>query len=45
MKQEKNERVKVYYERVLMLANSLQHKIINILKVLFSDLDYNHICV
>jgi hypothetical protein len=25
MKQEKNERVEVYYERLLKLANSLQH--------------------
>jgi len=26
MKQEKNERVEVYYERLLKLANSLQYK-------------------
>jgi hypothetical protein len=26
MKQEKNEKVEVYYERVLKLANNLQHK-------------------
>jgi hypothetical protein len=29
MKQEKNERVEVYYERLLKLTNSLQHRIIN----------------
>ncbi len=29
MKQEKNERVEVYYERLLKLANSLQHVTIN----------------
>jgi hypothetical protein len=29
MKQEKNERVEVYYEILLKLANSLQHKTIN----------------
>jgi hypothetical protein len=29
MKQEKNERVEVYYERLLKLANSLQHITIN----------------
>ncbi len=26
MKQENNEKVEVYYERLLMLANSFQHK-------------------
>ncbi len=29
MKQEKNERMEVYHERLLKLANSLQHKTIN----------------
>jgi hypothetical protein len=29
MKQEKNERVEVYYERLLKLTNSLQHKTTN----------------
>jgi len=29
MKQEKNEKVEVYYERLLKLANSLQHMTIN----------------
>ncbi len=29
MKQKKNERVDVYYERLLKLANSLQHKTTN----------------
>jgi hypothetical protein len=29
MKQEKNERVEVYYERLLKLANSLQHRTID----------------
>jgi hypothetical protein len=29
MKQEKNERVEVYYERLLKLANSLQHRTTN----------------
>jgi hypothetical protein len=29
MKQEKNGRVEVYYERLLKLANSLQHKTTN----------------
>jgi hypothetical protein len=29
MKQKKNERVKVYYERLLKSANSLQHKTTN----------------
>ncbi len=29
MKQEKNERVEVYYERLLKLANRLPHKITN----------------
>jgi hypothetical protein len=29
MKHEKNERVEVYYERLLKLANSLQHKATN----------------
>jgi hypothetical protein len=29
MKQEKNERVEVYYERLLKLANSLQQKTID----------------
>jgi hypothetical protein len=29
MKQENNERMEVYYERLLKLANSLQHKTIN----------------
>jgi hypothetical protein len=30
MKQEKNERVEVYYERLSKLASSLQHKTINV---------------
>jgi hypothetical protein len=29
MKHEKNERVEVYYERLLKLANNLQHKTTN----------------
>jgi hypothetical protein len=29
MKQEKNEKVEVYYEKLLKLANSLQHKTID----------------
>jgi hypothetical protein len=29
MKQEKNERVEVYYERLLKFANNLQHKTTN----------------
>jgi hypothetical protein len=29
MKQEKNEKVEVYYDRLLKLANSLQHMTIN----------------
>jgi hypothetical protein len=29
MKQEKNERVEIYYEKLLKLVNSLQHKIID----------------
>jgi hypothetical protein len=29
MKQENNEKVEVYYERVLKLANNLQHKTTN----------------
>ncbi len=29
MKQEKNEKVEVYYERLLKLANNLQHKTTN----------------
>jgi hypothetical protein len=29
MKHEKNERMEVYYERLLKLANSLQHKTTN----------------
>ncbi len=29
MKQENNEKVEVYYERLLKLANKLQHKITN----------------
>jgi hypothetical protein len=29
MKQEKNERVEIYYEKLLKLANSLQHKTID----------------
>jgi hypothetical protein len=29
MKHEKNERVEIYYERLLKLDNSLQHKMIN----------------
>jgi hypothetical protein len=36
MKQEKNERMEVYYERLLKLANSLQHKTIdNFLTIVF----------
>jgi hypothetical protein len=45
MKQAKNERVEVYYERLLKLANRLQHKIIDSFKLLFSNMDYNHIRV
>jgi hypothetical protein len=37
MKHEKNERVEVYYERLLKLANSLQHKTTNsFLTIIFS---------
>jgi hypothetical protein len=36
MKQEKNERVEVYYERLLKLANSLQQKTIDkLLTIIF----------
>jgi hypothetical protein len=36
MKEEKNERVEVYYERLLKLANSLQHRTIdNFLTTIF----------
>jgi hypothetical protein len=36
MKQEKNKRVEVYYERLLKLANSLQHRTIdNFLTTIF----------
>jgi hypothetical protein len=36
MKHEKNERMEIYYERLLKLANSLQHKIIdNFLTIYF----------
>jgi hypothetical protein len=36
MKQEKNERVEVYYERLLKLANNLQHKTTdNFLTIIF----------
>ncbi len=38
MKQEKNERVEVYYERLLKLANSLQHMTINnLFNIVFRD--------
>ncbi len=37
MKQEKNERVEVYYEILLKLANSLQHKTINSLLTLVCE--------
>jgi hypothetical protein len=36
---------KVYYERLLKLANSLQHIKQIVFKLLPSNLDYNHIYV
>jgi hypothetical protein len=46
MKQEKNERMEVYYERLLMLANSLQHKIINnFLTIVFKSRLQPYLCV
>jgi hypothetical protein len=45
MKHEKNEKVEVYYERLLKLANNLKCKTIDSFKLLFSYLDYKHICV
>jgi hypothetical protein len=44
MKEEKNERVEVYYDRLLKLANSLQHRTIdNFLITIFRYIDCNHI--
>jgi hypothetical protein len=39
VKQEKNEKVEVYYERLLKLTNNLQHKTTDSFMSL--DLDYN----
>jgi hypothetical protein len=46
MKQEKNERVEVYYERLLKLANSFQHKTTNsFLTIVFKYGLQPHMCV
>jgi hypothetical protein len=45
MKHEKNEKVEVYYERLLKLANNLQHETTNNFLITISNLDYNHICI
>ncbi len=46
MKQEKNERVEVYYEKLLKLANSLQHMIIdNFLTIIFKSGLQPYMCV
>jgi hypothetical protein len=41
----KNERVEVYYERLLKLANNLQYKTTNNFLTTISNMDYNHIYV
>jgi len=46
MKQEKNERVEVYYERLLKLANNLQHKTIySFMTTLFKSGLQPYLCV
>jgi hypothetical protein len=46
MKHEKNERVEVYYERLLKLANSLQHKATNsLLTIIFRFGLQPYLCV
>jgi len=43
VKQEKNERVEIYYEKLLKLTSNLQHKTTD--NFMSLDMDYNHICV
>jgi hypothetical protein len=46
MKEEKNERVEVYYERLLKLANNLQHRTIDsflIIVFIFGLQPYLHV--
>jgi hypothetical protein len=46
MKQNKNERVEVYYERLLKLANSLRHMTINgFLTIIFRSKLQPYLCV
>jgi hypothetical protein len=46
MKQEKNEKVEVYYERLLKLANSLQHMTTNsFLTIIFISRLKPYMCV
>jgi hypothetical protein len=46
MKHEKNERVEVYYERLLKLANNLQHMIIDsFLTIVFKSGLQPYLCV
>jgi hypothetical protein len=46
MKQEKNERVEVYYERLLKLANNLQHRTIDsFLNIVFRSKLQSYLCV
>jgi hypothetical protein len=46
MKQEKNERMEVYYERLLKLANSFQHKTTNsFLTIVFRSRLQPYLCV
>jgi hypothetical protein len=48
MKQDKNERVEVYYERLLKLTNNLQHKTIDnsIITIFRSRLQtYTHVAI
>jgi hypothetical protein len=46
MKQEKNERVEAYYEKLLKLAKSLQHKITNsFLIIIFKYILQPYMCV
>ncbi len=46
LKQEKNERMGVYYERLLKLANSLQHKTTNsFLTIVFNPKLQPYLCV
>jgi hypothetical protein len=46
MKQEKNESVEVYYDRLLKLANSLQHKTMNsFLTIVFKSRLQPYLCV